>query len=62
MKKITGIILLILGAISFIGMFASSAGPISMDNGIAYFIGRLSPIFMLIIGYLLVRKRPNEKD
>lgn len=60
MKKVFGIIFIIIGAIGSIGMFASKAGSISMDHGFANFLGRLSPIFFLIIGILMVKKKKEN--
>ncbi|CAA0236745.1 hypothetical protein [Tenacibaculum maritimum] len=61
MKKIIGIILIIIGAIGFLGMFASKSGGANIDNGIAYLLGGLSPIAFLIIGFILVNKKGENK-
>ncbi|QCD61095.1 hypothetical protein [Tenacibaculum maritimum] len=61
MKKIIGIILIIIGVIGLIGMFTSKSGGINMNNGIAYLLGRLSPIAFLIIGFFLVNKKGENK-
>lgn len=62
MKKIIGFILIIVGVFGFIGMFFSKSGPITLDYGIAYFLGRLSPIAFLIIGYILITKKGKSNN
>ena len=60
MKKVIGIILLIIGILGTFGIFFSKAGLPSLEYGFAYLIGRLSPLGFLIIGLLLIKKKKNE--
>ncbi len=61
MRKAIGVILVIIGVLGFIGMFMSKAGPVSANNGIAYLLGRLTPIAFLILGIYLLNKKKKEE-
>ncbi len=86
MKKIIGIILIIVGSYGLIGLFVNpikkpeefqnkkyeiyqtehSFGNFSywanQGKNSAYYIGRLSPILFLVIGFILIRKKIKFTD
>lgn len=59
MKKVFGIILLVIGGFGFIGMINK---PPTMDNGFAFFIGKISPLFFLFFGFMLIKKRKEQTE
>lgn len=62
MKRVIGVLLITVGLFGFIGMFISKSGAVNTDNGIAYLVGRLSPIAFLIIGFILLSKKTSKRD
>lgn len=59
MKKTIGLFLCIVGFLGTVG-FIYNITNLTLEHGLAYFIGRVSPIFLLGLGiYLLKNKKSN---